>query len=83
MKSCKACCTLTEVDGSPFSAGASPAAIGVDPTGTFAYVTDYSLDEILAYEIGAGGALTPMSGSPFGPTGPEPSSIVVLNLNAN
>jgi DNA-binding beta-propeller fold protein YncE len=69
---------LTPVPGSPFPAGTSPAALTVDPTGSFAYVTDYSQNQISAYSIAPSGALSSVSGSPFGPTGIEPSAIVVL-----
>ena len=57
--------------------------IAVDTTGAFLDVTDTALSHVLAYSIGAGGALTPVSGSPFGPTGGAPSAIVVVNLNTN
>jgi 6-phosphogluconolactonase len=61
---------LTQVAGSPFSAPyASGAMIGlaVHPSGKFLYVTDFSADVILGFVIDpATGALTPISGSPFG-----------------
>jgi hypothetical protein len=41
-------------------------------------VTDYSLNEVLAFSINSSGSLAPIAGSPFGPTSEEPSSIVVL-----
>jgi 6-phosphogluconolactonase len=69
---------LTPVAGSPFPAGVSPAAITVDPSGVFVYVTDYDLNNISAFSISSTGSLNPVPGSPFGPTGFEPSSIVVL-----
>ena len=73
--------SLTPVPGSTFRAGNTPAAITVDPSGKFVYVTDYSLNEIFAFTIEASGSLGPVSGSPFGPTGYEPSSIVVLGAS--
>jgi DNA-binding beta-propeller fold protein YncE len=47
--------------------------VAVDPTGKFAYVTNANSNNVSAYGIGANGALTPVSGSPFlagkGPVG--------------
>jgi 6-phosphogluconolactonase (cycloisomerase 2 family) len=70
--------SLASVPGSPFPAGTSPAAITADPSGRFIYVTDYSQNEIRSFSINSNGSLSSIQGSPFGPTGVEPSSIIVL-----
>ena len=50
---------LTPVNGSPFTAGASPSAVGVDPTGKFAYVANAVSTDVSAFDIdSASGALT-------------------------
>jgi 6-phosphogluconolactonase (cycloisomerase 2 family) len=57
---------LSEVPGSPFSAGLGPAQIIVDPTDRFLYVTNQNSKDITAFSIDAGtGALTLLPGSPF------------------
>ena len=57
---------LSEVPGSPFSAGLGPAQIIVDPTNRFLYVTNQNSNDITAFSIVAGsGALTLLPGSPF------------------
>jgi 6-phosphogluconolactonase (cycloisomerase 2 family) len=72
----------TLIQGSPYTSGPNPQLV-VDPTGKFLYVSDDSdpTDGVLAYMIGASGALTPVPGSPFlipGPNGgtSEPFGIV-------
>jgi DNA-binding beta-propeller fold protein YncE len=73
---------LTPVPGSPFAAGIGPLSVAVDPTGKFAYVLnvetppDFINGTVLAYSIGANGALTPVSGSPFA-AGSLPQSVAV------
>jgi 6-phosphogluconolactonase len=58
---------LSQIAGSPFAAGISPAGIAVDRDGSFAYVADTSSANISGYAIDASsGALTPVTGSPFG-----------------
>jgi 6-phosphogluconolactonase (cycloisomerase 2 family) len=73
---------LTQVTGSPFSAGTEPfGAAGQNfrkknfwPT----YVTDYGSDNISAYMVNQkSGTLTPVSGSPFG-AGKGPSGAAVV-----
>jgi len=57
---------LTAIAGSfpPFSTGLdTPVALAVDPTGAYVYATGQR--GLYAYTIGAGGALTEISGSPF------------------
>jgi DNA-binding beta-propeller fold protein YncE len=46
--------TLTAVGGSPFTAGTSPRAVAVDPSGQFAYVSNYTAGGINEYTISAG-----------------------------
>lgn len=57
---------LSEVPGSPFSAGLGPAQIVVDPTNRFLYVTNQNSNDITGFSIDAGtGSLTLLPGSPF------------------
>jgi 6-phosphogluconolactonase len=73
----------TLVPGSPFNSGAN-SQLAVDPSGKFLYASnDDNLGSVLAYTIGATGALTPVPGSPFAipvpsfnPTSTDPYGIV-------
>jgi 6-phosphogluconolactonase (cycloisomerase 2 family) len=63
---------LTQVSGSPFTAGIDPQSIVVDPTGSFAYWTSTSntagtpFAQIMGYSINASsGVLTPLSWTPW------------------
>jgi 6-phosphogluconolactonase (cycloisomerase 2 family) len=55
----------TPIPGSPFASGSNPQ-LAVDPSGKFLYASD---DDdpggVLAFTVGFGGGLTPISGSPF------------------
>ncbi|HXP26563.1 MAG TPA: hypothetical protein VN891_12325, partial [Steroidobacteraceae bacterium] len=54
------------IPGSPFAAGAQPAAVVVDPTSLFAYAANSNDNTVIAYTIDPkSGALAPLSGSPF------------------
>jgi DNA-binding beta-propeller fold protein YncE len=72
---------LTEVEGSPFTAGEGPQGVAIDPTGKFVYVTnrrseDVSAD-VSAYHIDQkNGAITPVAGSPFA-AGESPTGIAI------
>lgn len=63
---------LTAVPGSPFRAGAQPDYIAIDPTGKFAYVSNFVSSNVTAFSINADtGALTQITGSPYTvPAGP-------------
>jgi 6-phosphogluconolactonase len=68
---------LTAVKGSPFSAGVEPSGVAIDPTGKFAYVSNYGANDVDAYSIDATtGALTAVKGSPFA-TGGEPEYVAI------
>lgn len=56
---------LTPVPGSPFATGLRPTAVAVDPMGRFVFVANQGANSIGVFSIGAGGILTPISGSPF------------------
>lgn len=57
---------LTEVPGSPFSAGLGPEQMAVDPTGRFLYVANQNSQDITAFSIDPGtGSLALIPGSPF------------------
>ena len=57
--------TLTEVAGSPFTAGANIAGLLIDPKGQFLYAADPGSSRIAAFSIAASGVLSPVAGSPF------------------
>jgi 6-phosphogluconolactonase (cycloisomerase 2 family) len=63
--------SLTPVAGSPFQTQSSPAAIAIDPSGKYVYVSHSLVNSSPGYEIDAytinpnDGALTPVPGSPF------------------
>jgi 6-phosphogluconolactonase (cycloisomerase 2 family) len=56
---------LTEVAGSPFTAGANMAGLLIDPKGQFLYAADSGNSKIAGFSIAAGGVLSPLAGSPF------------------
>ena len=55
---------LTEVAGSPFTAGTQPVAVAVDSTGTLVYVSNSGSNNVSAFKS-ASGVLTQVPGSPF------------------
>jgi 6-phosphogluconolactonase len=66
---------LTQVVGSPFTAGFYPISVAVDPSGKFVYVT-LPNGGIFGLKIDAStGALTPIPGSPFAAQGADPNCI--------
>jgi 6-phosphogluconolactonase len=68
---------LTQVKGSPFSAGIETYGVAIDPTGKFAYATNYGSDSVSAYAINAkSGALTQVPGSPFAAPG-APTGVAI------
>jgi 6-phosphogluconolactonase len=89
---------LTPLTGSPFPAGSEPQSVAVSPNGKFAYVANEGGvgnqgGSVSAYTINTTtGALTPVAGSPFAPTGNPLVSVTVdassqfayvANLGAN
>ncbi len=75
-------CSLTaqpngELEVTGFNVGNTPVAVTVDPSGRFVYTANEDNNTVSAWTIGAGGALTPVPGSPF-PTGPIPSAVVAV-----
>lgn len=70
---------LTPVAGSPFSGGPNPTAVTVDPTGTFAFVTNQGNNTISAFRINAAsGALAPVVGSPYA-VGTSPQGVAATS----
>jgi 6-phosphogluconolactonase (cycloisomerase 2 family) len=61
---------LSPVPGSPFTAG-NPFGLAVNPAGTVLFASNFpdsqtsDLNTVSSFQIGASGALTPVSGSPF------------------
>lgn len=67
---------LTEVSGSPFSAGTTPTGIAIDLTNRFVYTTDSVQNQLIVYKILGGGTLDPLPNGPF-TTGTFPVNLVV------
>ncbi len=59
-----------------FSAGTTPAALAVDPTGRFIYVTDEATNQLYAYLETSSGIPTALNSSPF-TTGQFPIGVTV------
>jgi 6-phosphogluconolactonase (cycloisomerase 2 family) len=69
--------TLTEVAGSPFSAGLGPVAITMDPNFSFLYVVNKESNTVSQYGYGTGdGVLAPLSPATIS-TGLNPVSIAI------
>jgi 6-phosphogluconolactonase (cycloisomerase 2 family) len=69
--------TLTQVLGSPFSAGLGPVAIAMDPNFNFLYVVDKGSNTVSQYAYGTGsGVLAPLSSGTVS-TGLNPVSIAI------
>jgi 6-phosphogluconolactonase (cycloisomerase 2 family) len=66
---------LTPGQGSPFAAGATPNAITTDSSNSFAYVTDFSTNQLYSYAVQSNGALAPLT-SPVA-TGQSPSALTI------
>ena len=57
---------LSEIAGSPYTAGTGPTGVVVDPTGAYVYVANKGSNNISAYTLNAtSGQLAAISGSPF------------------
>jgi sugar lactone lactonase YvrE len=68
---------LTAIPGSPFSAGADPVSVAVDPSGKFVYVANNAVGNIVSgFTIDPTGALTVIAGSPFS-AGKQPNWVAV------
>jgi 6-phosphogluconolactonase (cycloisomerase 2 family) len=71
--------TLTQVTGSPFSAGISPVAVAADPFFNFVYVLDKGSNEVSQYSLASGtGVLSPLSPGSVS-AGVTPTSFVVVS----
>jgi probable HAF family extracellular repeat protein len=66
---------LTPIQGSPFTAGGSPSAIAIDPSGKFAYVSNFGASKVSAFKIdqSTGGLLSIASY----PAGTNPDAVTV------
>jgi DNA-binding beta-propeller fold protein YncE len=73
--------SLSEIAGSPFTAGANIAGITMDSKGQFLYAADFINSKIASFSIQSGGALAPVAGSPVA-TGIGPVALAVDNNNA-
>ncbi len=60
---------LREIGTSPYATVNEPMAIAVDPSGTHLYVASQGSNLVGGFAVGAGGALTPIAGSPFSTSG--------------
>ncbi|HLW51233.1 MAG TPA: beta-propeller fold lactonase family protein [Candidatus Angelobacter sp.] len=59
---------LAAVSGSPFAAGTQPMMVTVDATGKLLYTANEGSNDVSAYTVSSG-ALTQVSGSPYGAAG--------------
>ncbi|MBT9331336.1 lactonase family protein [Paracidobacterium acidisoli] len=67
---------LSSVAGSPFTAGATPTGLALDPTGRFLYTTDSQQDQLIGYTISTKGVLTAINSGPVA-TGTFPVAVTV------
>lgn len=68
--------SLKEVSGSPYKV-ATPAGVGLDPTGSYVYVTSKGANTISGFTLNAAsGQLAPIAGSPFASGGQNPVAMV-------
>ena len=65
---------LGQILGSPFSGGSQLGDLAVDHSGKFLYALNGN--QIVGFAVGSGGALSPVSGSPFSTGGLQPSVLV-------
>ncbi len=56
---------LTEITGSPYTAGTGPYGILLDSTGSYLYAANRASNNVSGYLVSSSGALTQISGSPF------------------
>ena len=54
--------TLDAGTGYNLAGGSNPVSVAVDPSGQYLYVLSMDSNEVIAYGIGGGGALTPIGG---------------------
>jgi 6-phosphogluconolactonase len=69
---------LTELTGSPYTAGTGPSGVLIDATGSYLYVTNRASNSVSAFLASSSGALTQISGSPFS-TGTNPVDLAEDN----
>lgn len=68
--------SLREISGSPYSV-ATPAAVAMDPTGTYVYVANKGGNSISGFALNvSSGQLTALAGSPFASGGQNPVAMV-------
>lgn len=65
----------------PTDIGNVAGGVAVDGSGSFVYVADIDTNAIYGYAIGAGGALTPIAGSPFA-AGTAPIGIAIARTQS-
>lgn len=71
--------TLTQVAGSPFSAGIGPVAIAADPAFNFLYVLDKQSSQISEYSYAPGSGVLSALSTPSVATGLTPFSLVIIS----
>lgn len=68
---------LSQIPGTPFTVGAQPISVIVDPSGKYLYSADFGGNDISAFTIdSSSGALTAISGSPFAAS-PNPDNLAI------
>jgi len=69
---------LTQIAGSPFTAGKDPLRVATDPAGRFLFTANSQDSTVSAFTIDStSGGLTPVSGSPFATPLGAPDAVVV------
>jgi 6-phosphogluconolactonase (cycloisomerase 2 family) len=63
---------LTEISGSPYSAGTEPVGVILTPSGKYLYVSDSLDDTVYVFAVDADGTLTSVPGSPYAAGGSYP-----------
>ena len=66
----------TSLSGKPFYAGVKPSGIATSSTSRYIYVTDFSQNELIAYDVEDGGVLHSLINGPF-KTGNQPTAITI------
>lgn len=67
---------LAPVTGSPYCAGTTPTSVTSHPAGSFLYVTDGALNQLLGYAINSDGSLTSFTGGGIA-AGSDPDGMAI------
>ncbi len=70
---------LTAASGSPFGAGTAPVYTAAGNSGKTLFVANQGSNNISVFQVGSGGALSAVSGSPFATLAASPSALAASN----